>query len=133
MLDLTNVQVYLPILVGVVLPALVALVTKQVSSSRFKSLALVALSAVSSVVVPLVGATTVDFQAVANNFLVIFGSGVLAYYGVLKPTGVTEAVQTAVPGGLGTSEALPGPEFDEFDDVEVVGEDAVDGPTEGEG
>jgi hypothetical protein len=131
MLDLTNVQVYLPILVGVVLPALVALVTKQVASSRFKSITLIALSAVSSVLVPQIGVDAVDLKAVLNNFLLIFGSGVLAYYGVLKPTGATEAVANAVPGGLGGAAPLPEPEFD--DDVEVVDDSAVDGPTEGEG
>lgn len=129
MTDLTNVQLYLPILVGVVLPALVALVTKQLASSRFKNLALIGLSAVSAVVVPLVGATTYDLKAIVNNFLVIFGTGVLSYYGILKPQGIPEKIQTAIPGGLGNG-ALP--DVEELEDVEYVDETVTDGPTLGE-
>lgn len=127
MLDLTNVQVYLPIVVGVILPAVVALVTKQLATSKFKSLVLVGLSAVSSVIVPLIGATTYDIKAIINNFLVIFGTGVLSYYGLLKPQGVTEKIQSATPNfGAGSVDL---PELDELEDVEYVGDDVVDGPT----
>lgn len=101
MLESFDTQTVITLLVGVVLPALVALVTKQVASSKLKNTALLALAALSSVLVPLIGAETYDWQAVVTSFLQIFGVSVLTYVGVYKPRGTTDAIQTKVPGGIG--------------------------------
>lgn len=102
------------VLVGVVLPALVALVTKQVASPRVKSIALIALSAAAAVLTPLLGADAVDVETVFISFLTIFGTAILSYYGILKPTGITEGIASKVPGGIGADPALPG--YDEIDE-----------------
>lgn len=124
-------------IVGAVLPALVALVTNRFASSQFKSLTLLGLTAVSSVLTPLVGSATVNWRTVLTTFAVQFGSAVLAYYGALKPlniAGTDGLIQTKVEGGLGSGVTeLKG--FDEFDDDDPAlfsNEGATDGvPTEG--
>jgi hypothetical protein len=127
----------LAVLVGIVLPALVALVTKQLATSRLKSLTLIGLSAIAAVLTPLVGSDVVDLQAVFSSFAVIFGTGVLSYYGVLKPTGVTDSIQSAIPGGLGPVDesvyTFP-TEVDDKGDLEaLIGEEIDDWEFELEG
>jgi hypothetical protein len=95
------------IVVGVILPALVALVTKELASSKFKNTVLLALSALSSVLVPLVGSTTFDAKAVLTSFVTIFGTSTLTYLGIYKPQGATATIQAAIPGGLGAVVELP--------------------------
>lgn len=118
------------LLVGVVLPSIVALVTKQLASSRFKSLTLLGLSAASTVLVPLVGQETVDLASLGSSFLTTFGVAVLAYYGIYKPTGTTDRIQTAIPGGLGRPvEAVTDQVEDDLDNTEVedlIGEEVED-------
>lgn len=122
-IDITQYQGWIAILVGVVLPAVVALVTKELASSKFKNTVLLALSAVSAVVVPLAGATSLDLKQFATSFLTIFGTAVLAYVGVYKPRGTTAAVQAAVPGGLGTTVVE-----DEFEEPDPADGEIVDVP-----
>jgi hypothetical protein len=134
-LDTMSFNDYLPFIVGVLLPAVVALATKQLASSQFKNIVLLALSAVSAVLVPLTTSdSALDLQSVLNNFLVVFGTSVVAYYGLLKPQGITDAIQNAVPGGVGPV-ALPEveelPWDDNFEEPDVDIEDP-EGPPEGE-
>lgn len=130
------------VVVGVILPALVGLVTKELASSKFKNTVLLALSAASSVLVPLVGATTFDAKAVLTSFVTIFGTSTLTYLGIYKPQGTTAAIQAAIPGGIGSVAELPdagdeviedvvpeegfeeeaGPDADAGEDFEVVEE-----------
>lgn len=113
--------------VGVVLPAVVALVTKELATSRYKNTVLLALSAVSAVLVPLVGSDTFDAKVVFTSFVTIFGTSVLTYLGVYKPQGATAAIQEVIPGGLGSVPELPEVPLDDEDDLEVVDEGVVEG------
>lgn len=95
-------QTVIIFVVGVVLPALVALVTKEVASSKLKNVALLALSALSGVLVPLVGVNdSIIWKDTVITFLQIFGISTLTYLGVYKPQGTTAAIQAKIPGGLG--------------------------------
>jgi len=125
--DLFDTPTSIAFVVGVVLPALVGLVTKELASSRFKNTVLLALSAASAVLIPLIGATTFDVKAVLTSFATVFGTSTLTYLGIYKPQGATAAIQAAVPGGIGSVPELPaeGDEGDEelieeVDDPEVV-------------
>jgi uncharacterized membrane protein len=129
-IDITQYQGWIAILIGVVLPAAVALVTKEMASSKYKNTALLVLSGIASVLVPLSGAASLDVKAVVTNFLTIFGTAVVSYVGIYKPRGTTAAIQSAVPGGLGSVEELPVGELDESD-LEPVDDTAVDLPDEG--
>jgi hypothetical protein len=134
MFDNLDTATTLAIVVGVVLPALVALVTKELASSKFKNTVLLALSAASAVLIPLLGSDTFDVQAVVTSFVTIFGTSVLTYLGVYKPQGATAAIQAAIPGGLGTVDELPEEGDGDFDLEleaeeleEIVDESAVEG------
>lgn len=91
--------------VGVLLPALVALVTKQVASGTVKSLLLVALSAASAAVTTaLIAPDGFSWNVALLSFVQLFYSAVGAYYGLLKPANIAGAggkIQTAIPGGIG--------------------------------
>ena len=92
-------------LVGVVLPLLVALVTKNVSSARFKSLALLVLSALSGYFTVLLATDEpLDWQTVARSALTVAVAAVASFFGFTKPMGIAGsdgAIQSAVSGGLG--------------------------------
>lgn len=94
--------------VGIVLPAVVALVTKELASSKFKNTVLIGLSALSSVLVPLLGSTTFNLKEVATTFVTVFGTSLLSYYGVYKPQGISSGIQSAVPSGLGSVDVADG-------------------------
>lgn len=122
-MDITTINdaFIVTVLVGAVLPALVALITNRFASSQFKSLALLGVTAISSILTPLVGQATVNWRTVSTTFIVQFGSAVLAYYGALKPlkiAGSDGVIQSKVEGGLGggpeVTEDLPG--FEDFDE-----------------
>jgi uncharacterized membrane protein AbrB (regulator of aidB expression) len=123
--DLFDTPTTIAFVVGVVLPAVVALVTKEIASSRLKNTVLLALSALSSVLIPLIGSTTFDAKAVLTSFATVFGTSTLTYLGIYKPQGATAAIQAAVPGGIGAVPELP-EEGDEVIDVEEIEE--VDDP-----
>src|SRR6478735_4099557 len=101
MLENLDAVTVVTLLVGVVLPALVALVKKWNAPSKFKNVVLLALSALSSVLVPLVGNTEYDLKAIVIAFLQIFGVATLTYLGFYKPQGTTAAIAEKVPGGVG--------------------------------
>lgn len=93
------------VLVGFVLPAVVALVTKRVADAQLKSLVLLALSAVTGVVTQVLASNgSFDVKTAFLAFASTFGAGVMSHYGVLKPAGVTGSegvIATAVQGGIG--------------------------------
>lgn len=92
-------------LVGVVLPLLVALVTKNVSSARFKSLALLVLSGIGGYLTTLLASdAAVDWKTVGVAVLTIFVTAVASFFGFTKPAKIAGSdglIQAAVPGGLG--------------------------------
>lgn len=104
-LDLTT---WLTFAVSVVLPALVALVTKQAAHPGLKAFVLLLLSAVTGFVYSWIeaaqNALPFSLNAAAVAFVMSFGTAVLAHFGLLKNmqlTGSQGAIQTKVPGGLG--------------------------------
>lgn len=98
-------EFWLTFVVAAALPALVALVTNKLSSSRYKGILLALLSALAGWATSL-QATGGQFEvkaAVASIF-VTFVTAVAMHYGLLKPVGITGStgvVQEKVPTGLG--------------------------------
>lgn len=99
----------LNIVVSVLLPMVVALVSKQAAHPGLKAILLLAVNAVYGF---LSGWAAVgsghpfDLKTAAMTALVGFAWSVLAHYGVLKPLGVTGsagAIQINIPGGIGGS------------------------------
>lgn len=94
--------------VSVVLPIIVALVTKQTANPGLKAVVLLALSAVtgfgSSWLDALNGGTSFSMGTATVSALLSFAIGVLSHFGILRGLGVTGsqgAVATKFPGGLG--------------------------------
>jgi VIT1/CCC1 family predicted Fe2+/Mn2+ transporter len=87
----------LSFVVGVLLPVLTGLVTKQAASGSVRAVVLLALSAVSGFVSNWLDAVTthVPFN-VGTTFITVLGTfvvGVAAHFGWWKPTGVSDAVK----------------------------------------
>jgi hypothetical protein len=86
---------WLGLLVSVVLPVLVGLVTTRVTSAGVKAVLLLALSTANGFLVELAGPHDAGYswQTAAVLALVSFATGVLAHFGLLKPTGISRKVQ----------------------------------------
>lgn len=99
--------------VGVIVPALVALIVRVNAPSWFKAVANLGLTAVAGVLTPLiVTGGTFDWRAVDISILEVFAASITAHYGLLKPTGITGTdgvIAQSVSGGLGPSVAQPDP------------------------
>lgn len=98
-------QVLLNVVIGVVLPLLVALVTHRVAAEWLKSLILLALSVLGGLLTT-VTVASFDWKDFLLAFAVQFGSAVASHFGALKPlgiTGSTGAIQNTVPQGIGGS------------------------------
>jgi hypothetical protein len=102
---------WLTLLTGVVLPMVVALVTKKVASGAVKSLTLLFLSIVAGVITQVIqNGGSFEVWTTVGNILLTFATGVIAHFGLLQPlkvTGKTGAIQTAVPGGIGSTASNP--------------------------
>lgn len=103
---MTIVDLWLNFLLGIGLPALVALVSNRFATHRFKALMLAALTGVTVVVQTLIenGVDFSDWQTLITRFFMTFITAVTAHYGLLKPTGVTGvdgAIPKSVPSGAG--------------------------------
>lgn len=103
----TWVQI-LTLIVSVVLPMIVALVTKQATTSQIKALALLFLAALTGFLGELLNARVedapYDVGVAVMNWVTSFIIGVGMHYGLFKPaaiTGDTGAIQQAIPGGIG--------------------------------
>ena len=79
---------------GVVIPILVGLLTKLKAPSSTKAIANAALSAVAGALATVVG-DAFTWSGFAVAALSAWAVSVSSYYGLLKPTGVTNAVQGA--------------------------------------
>lgn len=94
-----TVQV-LSLVVGVVLPLLVGIVTKQSTDPGVKAVLLALLSAVSGFLAEYLTALNTaqnfDWGTVAMTFLGTFLVAVGMHYGLWKPTGVADAAQSSV-------------------------------------
>lgn len=86
----------LALLIGTVLPILVGIVTTKVESRKVKSILLITLSAVSGLLTgALQGGGAVTKEALYAGF-VSYITAIAVHYGVYKPSGVTEVVQTKI-------------------------------------
>jgi len=95
--NLDNIQV-VSLFVGVILPILVGLVTKKVTSSAWKATLLALLSAVSGVLTEWISHWTggFDLGAAVLTWLATFMIAVATHFGFWKPTGVTDAAQNSL-------------------------------------
>lgn len=98
-------QLLLNVLIGVVLPVLVALVTHRVAAEWLKATLLLALSVLGGLLATI---TVADFhwKDFVTAFVIQFVSAVASHFGALKPlgiTGSTGAIQTSLPQGIGGS------------------------------
>lgn len=98
----------LGLVLGIILPAVVGLVTKDVTSATVKSLLLVALSALSgfgsAVLQAHQAGTSYNLGQGLLTMLGAFVLGVSTHYGVLKPTGASDALQA-----IGSPTMAPAP------------------------
>lgn len=99
-------QYWLTMIIAVVLPALVALVTKQVASSNVKAVLLLLLSAVAGTVTSWQNTNgTFDLKDAVVATLLTFVIAVGSHFGLLKPleiTGSGGAIQRRTAGfGVG--------------------------------
>lgn len=82
---------WLGLLISTVLPVLVGLVTKRVTSAGWKAVLLLALSTLNGFLVELMGPhdSGYSWQTAAILAAVSFATGVLTHFGLLKPIGVS--------------------------------------------
>lgn len=104
----------LGIVLGTIIPILVALVTKRVANPGQKAVINFLLSAIAgslSVVVAQAqnDLVNIDVSSFVSAIALTWVTSVASHYGLLKPTGVTGtngAVQAAIPGGVGSSKSV---------------------------
>lgn len=94
MIDLTWVELG----VAVVIPLLVGLVTKEVTSSAVKAIVLAALSAVAGLATAYVDAGGLFTEEALQSAVTYFAVAVTTYFGLYKPTGITGKVQEKTSG-----------------------------------
>ncbi|MFF8679482.1 hypothetical protein ACF07F_16385 [Streptomyces sp. NPDC015237] len=91
---------WIGLLISVILPVLVGLVTKRVTHAGFKAVLLLALSTLNGFLVEFANpGPDYDFGTAVVLSLVAFGTGVLAHFGLWKPTGVSTKAQESLGGG----------------------------------
>lgn len=96
---LNQVQVF-SLLLGVVLPIIVALVTKRVTSEATKAILLAALAAITGVLTEYahsIGSGSFDWWTAVLTALGTFIVAVATHFGFWKPTGVAARVQATGP------------------------------------
>lgn len=107
MLDVASI---ISLFVGIILPVLVAAVTKSTATAAMKSVLLVAGSVISAFLAELLGALNAHaafgWQAAAITALGTFVVGVASHYGLWKPTGTADAVN-AIGGVIGGPSPVP--------------------------
>ena len=96
---------YWNIIITMVLPALVALITKRFAPGHVKALALVFLSIVGGLLNQVI-AQGGSFEVGKTLWYIVltFGGAVLVHFGLLAPAGVTGAtgsIAKNIPGGVG--------------------------------
>lgn len=80
---------------GVLIPIVVNIVTKEVTSSSVKSVLLLVLSAVAGLATVAISGGGVVSDAALLNAAVTFVVAVASYYGFWKPTGISPALAEA--------------------------------------
>ena len=77
---------------GVIIPLLVALVTKQVASEAVKSVLNLLLSAVAGWFAVAQAGVSYDWKTVLVGIFYAFGSSIVSYYGFHKPTTIAPRI-----------------------------------------
>lgn len=99
-------DLWLTFIIGVVLPAIVALVTKRFADSAVKAGVLVFLSVLGGIAAQVQAAGgEFDLAETAVAVLMTFVTAVAVHFGLLKPinvTGENGVIARAVPGGIGS-------------------------------
>lgn len=87
----TNQQI--AALIGILLPLVVALITKRLGdSSTMKSVLLLALNVVNAFLTELLGPGDFVWQQALWGLILSFATGVVALYGAYKPIGASDAL-----------------------------------------
>lgn len=90
---------------GLLVPLAVAMLTRSNASTAVKSVANIALSAVAASVAMIVGTDGGwDWGGFFNAWFNAFLTGIVAYYGALKPIGIAPVVALKTRGFIGGSE-----------------------------
>lgn len=87
---------YLSAIVGVVIPILVAIVTKHSTSATVKSVLLLLLSGVSGFLTEMINDAAFNWQQALFGAILTFVVGVASYFGLWKPTGVDAKLKESV-------------------------------------
>jgi len=121
-------------LLGLLIPLLVALATKKIASSGLKGIVNLVLSAIGGSAAYLIADTGgYDFNGFVNAAINTFVVSIVSYYGVYKPTGVSDTVAVKTSAfGLGkpvlqTDDALDEvevPVTQPDEDVEAVSDES---------
>jgi hypothetical protein len=93
-------------LLGVAVPLLVAVLAKSTAPRWLKSVSNFALTIVVGVVAPIIAGegAPANFSEFFNSLINAFVVNIVAYYGLLKPAGVTGAIQRATQNfGVGSA------------------------------
>lgn len=85
----------LSLLVGTVNPLLTAVLTKSNASPGFKAVVNGLLSAVTGVLVTVIGAAEIEWYQFVLNIVSAWVASIGTYYGLLKPTGTAQMVAKA--------------------------------------
>lgn len=107
---MNDLQSYLPYLVGVLLPLVVGLSTRATTPNAVKAVLHVVLAIV---VGPLLAwqaakfSSGFDISAAVASSAAVWGTGVLAHFGFLKPTGVSTVVSGLVNASDPTFQVTP--------------------------
>lgn len=91
------------LVIGTILPMIVALITNQMASGTFKSLTLLFLSAAVAVGQEVVEAGALDVKQTILKLALLFLVSVGIHYGLLRPSGVTGQngyIQENLTGGI---------------------------------
>ena len=94
---------WIGLLISVVLPVLVGLVTTRVTNASVKAVLLLALTAANGFLVELAGPHPAGYKVASAVvlWLVGFGIGVLAHFGLWKPIGISHRAQNVGTSGVG--------------------------------
>lgn len=89
---------------GTLIPIITALVVKDVASPGIKATVNAVLAAITgALVVALQAGGILNWQSLAVSVAITVGTAVIAYFGLLKPTGVTGAISSSTANfGIGT-------------------------------
>jgi hypothetical protein len=98
------------VLVGLLLPLLVDLITKRMSSSAVKSMVLLALSLITGALTEWLAAmnagVTFDWVSAVYGAAISFVVGTVSFFGLTAPVGLSGfngSIQKALPGGIGST------------------------------